>query len=66
LWNKDISNYGFSNEKYNSFSPSSDYNVVCYNCKNYGNIASFCRSVLEETSRQNREEDTLAKKIIAH
>jgi hypothetical protein len=61
VWNKNISTYGFSNRNYNSFAPLFDYNVVCYKCNNYGHITHFCRSGLVETSRQNREEDTLSK-----
>jgi hypothetical protein len=40
--------HGFSRRNYNSFSPLLNYNIICYNCNNYGNTTKLCRSDLRK------------------
>jgi precorrin-3B methylase len=54
VWNNHIDDYGFSRRNYNSFLPLLNYNIICYNCNNYGHIAKLCRSVF----RKYKEEET--------
>jgi hypothetical protein len=55
------SSHGFVDRNYNSFAPSLDYDIECYNCNNYGHIEHDCRSSIIKSPKQNREEDVITK-----
>jgi hypothetical protein len=50
--NNNRDTHGFSRRNYNSFSPLLNYNIICYNCNNYGHIAKFYRSDFRKNQKE--------------
>jgi hypothetical protein len=44
LRNNNRDTHGFSRRNYNSFSPLLNYNIICYNYKNFGHMGKLCKS----------------------
>jgi hypothetical protein len=50
--NNNRDTHGFSRRNYNSFSPLLNYNIICYNCNNFGHIEKFCRSDFRKDQKE--------------